>query len=119
MVPPPDLYTTWGGMTEEEAASFIGRYVTGPGDAARDLPVSIDYGTAELIPAPDEVADAVETTYVNGRPVFVVTADDGRRLAVTASESHNPWRLVIPVDEEFDGRGAKDGTVRFSRFGER
>jgi CBS domain-containing protein len=120
LLPPEAFYTEFGGMSEEEAAPFIGRYVTGPADEeSSGWPASVDYVTEELLPAPDEVADEVEHTYVNGRAVFVVTAHDGRRLAVATREPNYPVRLVVPADDDVDGRGAPDGAVAFSRFGER
>ena len=119
LIPSPESLIDLG-LSPEEAGPLRGRHLTLTDDEWRtQWPGSVEDVVEHVLPAADEVVDAVEQGEVQGRPVLVVTTGTGAQLAVAARAPHHPVRLVVPADEEFEGRGAPDHVVRFSHFGER
>ena len=120
VLPHPDFYTEDLGAGEDEAARLRGRYLTMPDQDWRgQWPGSLDDVIEHFLPSADEVAAEAELSRLDGRPVRIVTGEDGRRLAVAAEAPHYPVRLQVPVDEDFAGAGAPDAVVTFSDFGVR
>ncbi len=116
---PPDNLLTDLGATEEEAAPFRGRYVILPDDGWREnMPGSLA-AVIDLLPSREQVLDKVEESSLDGEPVWVLTAEDGRKLTVDARAPHHPLRLLVPAETDEGTWGDPEHTIRFSDVGER
>jgi hypothetical protein len=111
MKAPPGFWGSFG-LPEEVAAQFEGQWVTVPAEAASQFQqFSLDGFVEELRNPSSDVKKDVEEDELDGDPVVIAEQQDGSTLTVTNDEPAYPL--------EIKNKGDQEGTVTFSRFGEK
>jgi hypothetical protein len=111
MKAPPGFWGSFG-LPEEVAAQFEGQWVTVPAEAASQFQqFSLDGFVEELRNPSSDVKKDVEEDELDGDPVVIAEQQDGSTLTVANDEPAYPL--------EIKNKGDQEGTVTFSRFGEK
>jgi hypothetical protein len=108
---PAEFWAAFG-LPEELMATFDGKWVLMPAEAASEFgTVTLEGLAAELRePSDGEIEEEVAEDELDGEDVLVVSQENGSTLTVQAGDTSYPLRIENSAEGE--------GTMELSRFGE-